>query len=161
MRNATELIAADDSRVTNAMPRPPTRQQLTRQIWTMMQEFVLAEDRNPELRDALRLGRGTGRVRVLLSLAQGARSLGDLAEATGADRPYATLIVNELEARGLLTRTQDPANRRRKLVALTDAGHVAVNTAREIITRPPAPLATLSKQELTQLSEMLGRLSET
>jgi DNA-binding MarR family transcriptional regulator len=142
------------------MPRPLTRQQLTRQVWTMMQDFVLAEDRTRELRGTLGLGRGTGRVKVLLSLAQGARSLGDLAAATGADRPYTTLIVNELEARGLITRTRDPDNRRRKLVALTDSGHVAVNSAREIITRPPAPLHALSKQELTQLSDALSRLNE-
>jgi DNA-binding MarR family transcriptional regulator len=70
------------------------------------------------------------------------------------------LIVNELEARGLLTRTQDPDNRRRKLVTLTDSGRIAVNDARDIITRPPAALQGLSKQELTQLSEVLSRLSE-
>jgi DNA-binding MarR family transcriptional regulator len=80
--------------------------------------------------------------------------------ATGADRPYTTLIVDELEARGLLTRTQDPDNRRRKLVTLTDSGHIAVNDARDIITRPPAALQGLSKQELTQLFEVLSRLSE-
>jgi DNA-binding MarR family transcriptional regulator len=125
-----------------------------------MQDLVGTEDRNQELREALGLGRGTGRVRVLMSLAEGPRSLGDLAEVTGADRPYATLIVNELEARGLLTRASDPDDRRRKLVALTPAGQAAVSTAREIITRPPTSLERLSRQELTQLSEAMTRLSD-
>lgn len=120
-----------------------------------MQDVVLAEDRTHELRDALGLGRGTGRVKVLLSLADGPRSLGDLAVVTGADRPYATLIVNELEARALVTRTQDADNRRRKLVSLTPTGKVAVNAARNIINRPPASLEKLSRHELGQLSDAL------
>jgi DNA-binding MarR family transcriptional regulator len=65
-----------------------------------MRNLVLAEDRTRELRDALGLGRGSGRVKLLLSLAGGALGLGDLSDITGVDAPYVTLIVNELEARG-------------------------------------------------------------
>jgi DNA-binding MarR family transcriptional regulator len=123
-----------------------------------MQNLVLAEDRNQELRDALGLGRGSGRVKLLLSLAGGALSLGDLSAITGADAPYVTLIVNELEARGLVTRTPDAGDRRRKLVSLTHAGQDAVDAAREIISRPPSFFGKLSRQELEQLSVALRRL---
>jgi DNA-binding MarR family transcriptional regulator len=120
-----------------------------------MQNLVLAEDRTQELRDALGLGRGSGRVKLLLSLADGALSLGDLADVTRADAPYVTLIVNELEARGLVTRTSDAGDRRRKLVSLTRAGQDAADAAREVINRPPTSFEKLSRQELEQLSVML------
>jgi hypothetical protein len=38
-----------------------------------MRTLVLAEHRNQELRDALGLGRGSGRVKLLLSLTDGAQ----------------------------------------------------------------------------------------
>jgi DNA-binding MarR family transcriptional regulator len=123
-----------------------------------MQRLVLAEDRSQELRDALSLGRGSGRVKLLLGLADGALSLGDLSAITGADAPYVTLIVNELEARGLVTRTPDAGDRRRKLVSLTRAGQDAADAAREIINRPPTLFQKLSRQELEQLSVVLRRL---
>src|ERR1700749_2642780 len=123
-----------------------------------MQAIVRAEDRNQELRDPLGLGRGSGRVTLLLSLNDGALSLGDLSEITGADAPYVSLIVNELEARGLVTRTPDSGDRRRKLVSLTLAGQDAVDTAREIISRPPTSFEKLSRQELEQLSVVLTGL---
>jgi DNA-binding MarR family transcriptional regulator len=124
-----------------------------------MQEFVLSQDPSPELRDTLRLGRGSGRVKTLLSLANGPRSLGDLAEMTGADAPYVTLIVNELEARGLVTRTPDTEDRRRKLVGLTTTGEHAVQTAQHIINRPPPSLEALPKHELANLADLLDRLA--
>ena len=123
-----------------------------------MQNLVLAEDRTQELRDALGLGRGSGRVKLLLSLADGALSLGDLADVTRADAPYVTLIVNELEARGLVSRTPDAGDRRRKLVSLTRAGQDAADAAREIINRPPTFFEKLSRQELEQLSVVLRGL---
>ena len=126
-----------------------------------MQHLVLSQDRTRELRDALGLGRGSGRVKTLLSLADGPLSLGDLAEITGVDAPYTTLIVNELEARGLVTRTPAADDRRRKLVSLTRSGQDAVSTARGIINRPPTSLERLSMEKLHQLSAALSELNET
>jgi DNA-binding MarR family transcriptional regulator len=126
-----------------------------------MQHLVLSQDRTRELRDALGLGRGSGRVKTLLSLADGPLSLGDLAEITGVDAPYTTLIVNELEARGLVTRTPAADDRRRKLVSLTRPGQDAVSTARGIINRPPTSFERLSMEKLHQLSAALSELNET
>jgi DNA-binding MarR family transcriptional regulator len=127
-------------------------------VWALMSEFVRGFDPNPELRRSLALGRGAGRVRTLLGLSDGPLSVARLAEASGADAPYTTLIVNELEALGLVTRTSDERDRRRKLVALTDDGHQAVRTAQDIIARPPAALRALPEADLTQLHRILERL---
>jgi DNA-binding MarR family transcriptional regulator len=126
-----------------------------------MQHLVLSQDRTRELRDALELGRGSGRVKTLVSLADGPLSLGDLSEITGVDAPYATLIVNELEARGLVTRTPAVDDRRRKLVSLTRSGQDAVSTARGIINRPPTSLELLSVEQLHKISAALSELNET
>lgn len=137
----------------------PSRRALATLAWTRMHNLVQGNNRDDQLRDELDLGRGSGRVRTLLGLSQGSLSLGALAETTRADPPYVTLIVNELQARGLVTRTSDPEDRRRKLVALTEAGQEAVRTAKSILYRPPHSfLAALSKAELQQLGELLDRL---
>ncbi|MFC8248488.1 MarR family winged helix-turn-helix transcriptional regulator [Streptomyces chartreusis] len=47
-------------------------------------------------------------------------TLGSLA---AVDRSTLTPLLDRLAARGLLTKTVDPANRRRQLVTLTSAGH--------------------------------------
>lgn len=85
--------------------------------------------------------------------------MGDLSNITGTDAPYVTLIVNELGARGLVTRTPDAGDRRRKLVSLTRAGQDAVDAARKIISRPPTLFQKLSRQELEQLSAALRELA--
>ena len=88
----------------------------------LMSDFVHGHDPADELRRELGLGRGAGRVKALLSLAKGPLSLADLAQAIGADASYTTIIVNELEALGLLSRTLDTRDRKRKTVKLTANG---------------------------------------
>ena len=129
-------------------------------VWTIMSEFVRGFDPTEELRRTLALGRGSGRVRILLGLADGPSSVVQLAQAVGVDAPYATLIVNELQALGLVSRTGDERDRRRKLVALTAGGREAVHTAQEIIARPPAALRALPAEDLADLLGILERLSD-
>ena len=49
----------------------------------------------------------------------------ELAEAVGVREATLTHHLNAMEARGLLTRTRDAANRRVHVVALTEAGEAA------------------------------------
>lgn len=128
-------------------------------IWEIMSGFVRSHDPADELRQALGLGRGTGRVKALMSLATGSLSLAELAQAIGADPPYATIIVNELQALGLLSRTPDAHDRRRKTVELTASGRDAVRKAQDIIARPPSPLRDMPADDLVRLREILEQLS--
>jgi len=138
---------------------PADRSDLTGRVWELMSEFVRSFDATEELRSTLALGRGSGRVRTLLSLAGEPLSVAGLARAAGLDPPYATLIVNELQALGLLSRHSDPGDRRRKLVRLTEQGRAAVSTAQAIIARPPAVLADLAPAELDSLRTLLEHLA--
>ena len=128
-------------------------------VWQELRAFVLEHDHRAELRDTLGLGRGMGRIKVLLRLTQGPLTLRDIAEFTGVDAPYATLIVDNLEARGLVERTAHPGDRRRKLVTLTPAGQQAADHASHIISQPPVGFTQLTNAELTLLESLLGRLS--
>jgi DNA-binding MarR family transcriptional regulator len=128
-------------------------------VWQGMRDLVLAHDQREELRASLGLGRGTGRIKVLLRLAEGPLTLRDIAEFTGVDAPYATLIVDSLEARELVERTPHPGDRRCKLVTLTPAGRQAAAHAAHIISQPPAGFTQLTDAELTLLESLLGRLS--
>ena len=137
---------------------PPPDETAAR-VWSALQAFVAAEDRREALREALGIGRGTGRVTVLLALTRGPMTLRDIAEANGVDAPYATVIVDKLEGRGLVQRTAHPDDHRRKLVVLTAAGREAAELARRILTEPPAELAALPPADLALLDEILARLS--
>jgi DNA-binding MarR family transcriptional regulator len=91
-------------------------------------------------------------------LREGPLTLGRLAQANGVDAPYATLIVDKLEAHGLVERRPHPDDRRRKLVALTAAGHQAIATADAILLRPPPAIRHLPAEDLRQLTGLLTRL---
>src|ERR1017187_2310249 len=127
-------------------------------VWVALQAFVRAQDRREELRETLCLGRGTGRVTALMKLTEGPLTLRDIAELIGVDAPYATLIVDHLEARGLVERTLHPGDRRRKLVTLTLAGREAAALASHIMDQPPAGFTQLTDDELAVLEKILNRL---
>ncbi|HUX70925.1 MAG TPA: MarR family transcriptional regulator, partial [Cellulomonadaceae bacterium] len=78
------------------------------QAWALMYRFVEAHNRRRELADALGFRLGAGRGRVLVQLREGPMTLSQLAARTGVDAPYATLIVDQLEARGLVERSPHP-----------------------------------------------------
>jgi len=132
------------------------------EVWALMRDFVERHSPRHRLRQALGdgLAKGRSKVQVLLMLGEGPHSLSDIAEAQRIDKPYATAIVDQLEQLGLATRTADSADRRRKVVALTEAGRAAVVTARDIMDEPPAALGGLAPAELTRLAAALRRLSD-
>ena len=123
-----------------------------------MQRFVDVHSRRGELAEALGFRLGGGRGKVLFQLRNGPMTLRQLAEANGVDAPYATLIVDKLEAHGLVERQPHPDDRRRKLVTLTAAGHDAIATADAILLRPPHAISTLPADDLSQLTQLLTRL---
>jgi DNA-binding MarR family transcriptional regulator len=128
-------------------------------VWAVMRGLVASHPTKQLMRDVLDLGRGSGRVKSLMWLTEGPLSLSGLAEAVGVDAPYATLIVDSLEERGLVERQPDSDDRRRKLVSLTPAGKEAVARVQRIQDQPPPAFGDLSAVELDTLEGLLRRLA--
>ncbi len=131
-----------------------------RQAWALLQRFAEVHDRRGELAEALGFRLGGGRGKILFQLRDGPLTLGQLAKSNGVDPPYATVIVDQLEAQGLVERRPHPDDRRRKLVTLTAAGHHAIVTADTILLRPPRAVSALPADDLATLTRLLTRLLE-
>ena len=138
--------------------QPRERADLASAAWELMRAFVDEHSRSGKLREQLQLGVGSGRIRVLFLLRERPMTLAEIADAHGVDRPYATIIVDKLEALGFVDRSPHPTDRRSKVVSLTPAGREAAVTAERILQEPPAPLTALSEGQLTELVGLLTQL---
>jgi MarR family transcriptional regulator, transcriptional regulator for hemolysin len=84
----------------------------------------------------------------------------ELAEAVGVREATLTHHLNSMDARGLITRTRDNANRRVQQVALTEAGEAAFVRLRGAAMAFDAKLrAGLTEANLATLSTLLGQLA--
>jgi MarR family transcriptional regulator for hemolysin len=84
----------------------------------------------------------------------------ELAEAIGIREATLTHHLNALDARGLVTRTRDAANRRIQVVALTEAGEAAfVRLAQAAAAFDARLRAGLDDADLDRLGDLLGRLA--
>jgi MarR family transcriptional regulator, transcriptional regulator for hemolysin len=84
----------------------------------------------------------------------------ELAEAVGVREATLTHHLNAMDARGLITRTRDAANRRIQIVTLTEAGEAAFLRLREAAIAFDAKLRTgLTGADVATLSTLLGRLA--
>lgn len=87
--------------------------------------------------------------------------LADISESTGASMPAVSRAVDSLVRKGLVSRDEDPEDRRRRLVALTDEGHKVTNAALMGRAVGAVKLAdSFSEQELNELDTLLSRLIE-
>ena len=105
------------------------------------------------------------RLKMFLALGyvrdRGAVSQQELETGLLMDANSVVLLLNEAEAAGLSVRRRDPADRRRHMVELTDAGKLAVERAekaREGIE--DEVLSDLSAEERKSLRKLLKRVLE-
>lgn len=98
------------------------------------------------------------RVRALHRLMPGPLTLRALAEVIGTDPPAATVIVNDLEARGLVARKPHAEDKRAKVVSLTPEGRKVVRAARAVTEKAPAPLDALTERDVAALLHVLDRI---
>jgi MarR family transcriptional regulator, lower aerobic nicotinate degradation pathway regulator len=83
-----------------------------------------------------------------------------IADALGYDRSHLVGVLDDLEARELIARRRDPADRRRHLVTLTPAGKDAVEHLRAVAKRVDDEFfEPLSAQERKELFALLARLA--
>jgi DNA-binding MarR family transcriptional regulator len=135
-------------------PDPATR------AWQSMRALVLdLHDRRAAVSDAI--GMSYLRAKALRLLLPGPLPMGELGTGLGTDAPYITVIVDDLEKRGLVRREVNPADRRSKLVQVSTAGRAVARTADEIQSTPPAELLALTEADLATLEQTLRRLVES
>jgi len=127
--------------------------------WRSMRSLVLdLHDRRLAVSDAI--GMSYLRAKALRLLVAGPLPMRELGAALVTDPPYITVIVDDLEKRGLVAREVNPADRRSKLVRITAAGRTVARQADEIQSTPPAALAALTDTDLATLDRILRRLVE-
>jgi DNA-binding MarR family transcriptional regulator len=141
-------------------PTKATRQaDLAREAWLLMSDLVLDHQRRRAVAEAT--GLSFSRTRAVRRVARQPLSMGELADALGIDRPNATVVVDDLEAQGLVRRKAHPTDRRAKLVEATRKGKALARRADEILATPPAGLRELDADELSALRKTLAKALET
>jgi DNA-binding MarR family transcriptional regulator len=127
-------------------------------VWQGMRTLVLEQhDRRKEVCEALDMS--FIRVKALRRLAAiGPVTMRELAADLSTDAPYTTLVVDDLERRGLVGRSVHPTDRRSRIVTVTPEGAAAAATADRILGEPPAPLLALGPGDLAELDRIVGRL---
>jgi DNA-binding MarR family transcriptional regulator len=131
------------------------RDATAREVWLLMSDLVLDNERRRAVADAV--GMSFGRARTIRRLARRPMSMSELAEALGIDRSNATVVVDDLEAQGFVRRKPHPTDRRAKLVEATAKGKRLARRADDILAAPPPALTGLSGEDLATLREILER----
>lgn len=124
-------------------------------VWRDMRTLVLrTADVRRQVSEAL--GMSYFRAKALRHIAnEGPLTLSELAAGLIADAPYTTLTVEYLVQRGYVTREPNPADRRSKLVEVTEEGARAAAEMARISDTPPPILRELPPGDLTTLERIL------
>lgn len=86
-------------------------------------------------------------------------SQGEVARAMNVDRTTMVALIDDLQGKALVRRRQDPEDRRKNAVELTDAGRDSVRQAAGAVERAERDfLSPLSAAEATQFRKILRAL---
>ena len=131
--------------------------ELAARAWQGMRALVIDRyDRRKKVCDAL--GMSFIRAKTLRRIVDGPMTMRELAAALGTDPPYTTVVVDDLERRGLVTRTVRAGDRRSKIVSITPDGAAQAHLAERILNDPPRPVRELPATDLEALGRILGAL---
>jgi DNA-binding MarR family transcriptional regulator len=83
--------------------------------------------------------------------------MSNIASVLRCDRSAVTWITDRLEERGYVERRSDPADRRVKLLALTDEGRRVREEIRRRMAVPPEAITRLSSAEQRELRDLLRK----
>ncbi|MGR8010706.1 MarR family winged helix-turn-helix transcriptional regulator [Streptomyces hypolithicus] len=96
--------------------------------------------------------------RVLALLSTEATPMRRIAQKLKCEPSNVTGIVDRLEARGLVERRPDPADRRVKVAAATEEGRRTAARLRDSLDFAGEPLGELTDDERTALRDLLRRM---
>ena len=130
-----------------------------REAWLLMSDLVLDESRRRRVEDEV--GMSFGRTRAIRRIARQPMSMSELAAKLRIERPNATVLVDDLEARGLVRRRPHPTDRRAKIVEATAKGARVARRAEEILATPPPGLGELPAADLEALRRILAGVAKS
>lgn len=158
--STAEPVDPRHAQAVPAQPAPtcePAAAEAASRAWQGMRELVLNRfDKRKAVSEAL--GMSFVRGKALRRLAKGPLTMRELAEKLATDKPYTTLVVDDLERRGLIERSVHPTDRRQRVVTATEAGVAAARVAEAILGAPPPILAALPPEDLAALDRIVARL---
>ena len=137
-------------------PQDDPAPQAARDVWLLISDLVLDNQRRRQVNEAL--GISFGRSRALRRLTRRPMSMGEFAAALEIDPTNATVVVDDLEALDLVRRKPHPTDRRAKLVEPTRKGREMARRADAILSTPPRALSALSAEDLEELQRILTTL---
>jgi DNA-binding MarR family transcriptional regulator len=83
-----------------------------------------------------------------------------LAQELSIDRTVMTYLLDDLEAAGLVERRADPADRRARLIAVTETGEAMIDRVKDcLVTAEDLLLGALSESERSAFRSMLLRVA--
>jgi len=127
--------------------------QKAKQAWEIIRAIYTDDDRRAEVAEAV--GFSFLRAKALLRIASRPSTSRELAATLATDAPYVTIVVRDLEERGLVTRDVNPTDGRSKLVKITPEGQRIAARAEAILSRPAHGVATLPEADLDTLLAIL------
>jgi DNA-binding MarR family transcriptional regulator len=128
------------------------------QAWKALLKFIAAErpPRFPAVAHEFDLS--VQQMKLLQALAPDIElPMSALAEELHCDASNVTGIVDRLEERGLIERRADPADRRVRRLALTDAGARLRARMLDRLHEPPPQMSRLSRAEQRALRDLLEK----
>lgn len=137
-----------------------TRQELVGQLGTAMQRYQRSTQ---AFDDAVgrRLRLNPADLRCLDWLADGPKTAGQLAEATGLRPAATTTLIDRLSARGLVRRVPSDTDRRQVLVEMTEDGFAQTwELYGPLVAEGNGLLAGLTREQLAAMRDHLDTIRE-
>jgi DNA-binding MarR family transcriptional regulator len=125
------------------------------EVWRLMSNLVLNNERRREVCDYV--GLSFGKIKVLRLLVNRPLPMGELAALVNMDPPNLTSVIDDLQRAGLVERRAHPSDRRVQLVVDTSDGETLAHRAEEILHQPPKELSQLSMGDIETLLLILSR----
>lgn len=150
---------ADTPHATDAAQRSPAGRSdpLTREVVDLIGSVVARYYQEYE-QAAARHALTGAQARILALLSAAPLPMRGIARQLKCEPSNVTGIIDRLEARGLVERRPDPADRRVKLAAATQEGARIAQHLRDSLDFAREPLAGLSHQERLVLRDLLRRM---
>lgn len=139
------------------MPKAPTP--TAAETWMLLAALVFDNRHSWSTQVTDRTGLPFSRYRALRRLESGPRTGTQLADVLDIDAAATSVIVSDLVDRGLVTKTCDPTDGRRRVILITDAGTELLQSLRRDVV--PAPIiGALDEDERVTLHQLLTKMQE-